>query len=760
MINDIKNNSIVICSNNIKKDLLLNNNELMNIKFLTIEEFINNYYGTYKNDAIYYVMKNYQFNYDVAIEYLNNIFYDYESLKDLYYDLECNELLDINKLFKKEIKNKNIYVIGYYNLDKYIVELLNSLNVTFINDNNNNYKHDVYELDTIEDEIEFVIQDIIKNHKDNFNEVYLVNIDDDYYSSLKRMFKLFNININLNERNSIYSLKEVQDFIKYLKENNTINLELINNIDVKNSIINILNKYNFGNIDDYVIQIIENEIKNTYLENKKYDNSVNVINIEDVYLKDKYYYIMNFNQGSVPKIFHDDKLIKDSYREKLGLNTSLDNLNNYKKIVIDKLNNYKNITITYKLKDSFKSYIKSPLIDELKLNTIKDVKKEYNYSNIYNKLELSKMLDNYTKFKLLNDDINDLYQTYKDINYMSYNNEFKIVDYSLVKKYLNRDINISYSGMDLFYKCQFRYYVNNILGLGDFEDTLQTLIGKLFHHVLSKMYDDNFDLDREYNEYLKDKNLSNKEKFYIDKLEKELEIIIDTIRMQDRHSKFNDTLPEHEIFIEKVNGKEVNLKGYIDKVRILKEGNNTYVSIIDYKTGNTELSLDNINYGLNMQLPMYLYLIKKDMKDVNIIGFYLQKILDSKKINSTDKQKDEVDTLKLIGYTINDENLIEKFDNTYINSDVIKSMKITKNGFYKYAKLVSKEDIDKIFNIVDNHVDNFVKSIEKGDFKINPKRIDNELIGCKYCKFKDLCFKKEEDIVDLKNVTKEEILNS
>ena len=758
MINDIKNNSIVICSNSIKKDILINNNILKNIKFITINEFINNYYGTYKIDAIHYIMNKYNFNYDVTIEYLNNIFYDYEALKDLYYDLECNDLLIFNDRFKNDLNNKNIYVIGYYNLDKYVINTLNELNAIFINDEDNKYIHDIYEFDSIDDEIDYVARHIIDNHKNNLNDVYLVNVNSDYYNVLKRIFNMYHININLNEKNSIYSIKEVQDFIKYLKSNNKINVDIINNIDIKNKVIDLLNKYNINKIDKYYINIIENELKKIYLDNELIDNAVNIIDFEDIYLKDKYYYILSFNQGFVPKVFNDDKLIKDTYRKNINLNTSFDNYINYKNMIINKLNNYRNIIITYKLKDDYKEFIKSPLIDELNLNVIKEYKKEYKYSNRYNKLELSKMLDNYIKFNIEDINLKDLYKTYKDINYLTYDNTFKGINYSLLKEYKNKGINISYSSMDIFYKCQFRYYINNILCLDDFEDTFQTLIGKLFHYCLSKMYDDNFDLKNTYNDYLKDKVLSNKELFYLDKLYMDLESIINIIRMQDRHSKFDEVLTEKNIEFPYDDELNISIKGFIDKIKIFRENNNVYVSIIDYKTGSISSSLDNINDGLNMQLPMYIYLIKRGMNNANVVGFYLQKILNNKKIDSKDDQEDLRSSLKLIGYTIDNEELIEKFDDTYINSDVIKSMKITKNGFSSNAKLISEEEINKVSIIVEDNINNMIKSIKDGDFKINPKRIDNELIGCKYCKFKDLCFKKEEDILDLKNMMFNELL--
>ena len=58
----------------------------------------------------------------------------------------------------------------------------------------------------------------------------------------------------------------------------------------------------------------------------------------------------------------------------------------------------------------------------------------------------------------------------------------------------------------------------------------------------------------------------------------------------------------------------------------------TIVCIVDYKTGNPNLSLKNIKYGLDMQLPVYIYLLKnfKELSNVKVGGFYLQKVLNDK----------------------------------------------------------------------------------------------------------------------------------
>ena len=73
MIEDIEDNSIIICNNNYKEQILKNMKKIVNIKFMTIEEFIKNYYFSYDEKAILYLIKKYNINYDIALEYLNNL---------------------------------------------------------------------------------------------------------------------------------------------------------------------------------------------------------------------------------------------------------------------------------------------------------------------------------------------------------------------------------------------------------------------------------------------------------------------------------------------------------------------------------------------------------------------------------------------------------------------------------------------------------------------------------------------------------------
>ncbi len=763
----IEDNSLVICPNIIKDNILLNlskNKQLINVKFINIEEFKDNYFGTYKDDAMYFLLKNFNINYDVAKEYLENIFYGYDKLKDIYNDLKENDLLIFNSYFKQELESRNIVVIGYNEIDKCLVDILNKYNAEFIKDVVGTLKPQVYEFKTIDEEINYVANDIINKLDNNtLNDFYLVNVDDAYEIKLKRIFDMYNLPINFNKGNDIFGTITVQTFIKVLIDKRNINdaLDAINKNDIYNIIIDCINKYSLPMVvDDEYIEIIKYDLKNIKVKESSYKNAINVISYKEMNDKDKYYYYMNFNEGSVPAKVNDDKLIKDIDRVNLGLNTSFESLQLEKERISKVLSNYPNLIVTYKLKDYFSTYMVSPLVNDLGL-IVKQVNAEsYEHSNIYNKLRLAEKLDDFYKFNINDSELSDLMTNYQDLEYKTYDNSFKGIDKNILKDYLNNKMNLSYSSLDNYYHCAFRFYISNILKLDPFKDTFMTFLGSLYHFCLSNMYQDNFDLKSLYDEYLGKRDLTNKEKFFVNKLYKDLEDIIEVIKGQDSLSKFNEVMTEKHIAIDKSHDLNINFLGFVDKIKYEEKDGVMWIAIIDYKTGTPMTTLDNINYGLHMQLPIYIYLTSKGLhKDVKIAGFYLQKILNPKKFDSDTPDDDLKKNLRLDGYTNNDESIIMDLDGSYENSEVIKGLGLSSTGdFKKTAKLLSEEEINKIIDIVDKNIDEVIIKIENGEFNINPKRIDEKLIGCENCHFKDLCFRKEEDIVDLVNTKKSAIL--
>ena len=207
-------------------------------------------------------------------------------------------------------------------------------------------------------------------------------------------------------------------------------------------------------------------------------------------------------------------------------------------------------------------------------------------------------------------------------------------------------------------------------------------------------------------------------------------------------------LYEEKVYINYNKNIKVTFMGIIDKVLYKEEDDKTYLVVVDYKTGNTDIKLDNKEYGIGLQLPIYLYLSSKmQFKDIEVVGFYLQKLLNTNLDNTKDYITAKENTLKLEGYSINNESILSKFDTTYNDSKLIKSMKTTNNGFYSYSKVLTEEEINNLINETEELIDKTTNNILEANFEIDPKIINGENVSCKFCEYKDICFRREKDLI-------------
>lgn len=67
--------------------------------------------------------------------------------------------------------------------------------------------------------------------------------------------------------------------------------------------------------------------------------------------------------------------------------------------------------------------------------------------------------------------------------------------------------------------------------------------------------------------------------------------------------------------------------------------------------------------------------------------------------------------------------------------------------FLRYSKVLNDKQIDKFIKMTDKKIDEAIKNICLSSFEINPKRNEKEVLGCKFCNFKDICFKEYSDEV-------------
>ena len=739
----------------LSKEKRFNNN-----KFYSFRKLKKKLIFDYNNKTIEYVMNKY----NVKI-YLENLYFlkDLEDnkvkfLNALKKDLDENNLLIYNKEFRKYLENKDITVYNKSKLSKEEKRILEGLNIRIENNLNNNYEPSIYEAENIEEEVEYVIRSIKELLCKNvdINNIKII-ASKEYNKYLDYFCDLFGLPINIASDNTFYGTKIASKFLE-LYDNYEID-EIIDKLSDEeniNDLITIVNKSVL--VDDKYArkEFIINDLKTSKVKGVLYKNAIEIGSLDDYYSSDDYVYLIGCNKGIFPKVYNDDNFLSDKILDELDLDTSVEKNKLENKKNFEFIRNIPNLVITYNLFDGEKVKYPSNIIEELKVDVKKiEIDRRISYSKSLSNLSYAKDLDNLYKY---NDEGKYLkmYQKNLNIPYKEYNNTYFKVDKALLKDSLESGITLSYTSLEMYNECSFKYFLNSIMKLNIFENTFKIVVGKIVHHILEIGLDKKIDIDLEISNFIKDLDFSfgPKELFYLHKITKELEFLLDYLEEQKKHSKLNEYLFEEEISIDKsYDGIDITFKGVIDKVMMTKYNDKEVIAVIDYKTGDKNIKLDTLEYGINIQLPIYLYLLKKSSRFKNsvIAGFYIEKVLNN--CLNIDKNKSletlKKENLRLQGYTNSNETIISLLDDNYLDSKMIKGLRFKNDGsFYSTSKVLSNEEMDKLIIVVDEIIDKVIKSIVNGDYEINPKVIKGKNIACEYCKFKDICYvTKEQELV-------------
>ncbi len=746
---------LIIASNEVKEALLKQStSEVADVKFMTKQEFFSHYFFSYDEKAYFYLQEKYHYHLDVCKKYLENMYCiedrEYQNkklrhLRALKKELIDHKLLVFSPQFSKYLKRKEIFVYPEEHLEKYEEEVFKKLKATFVSfEEKYPLPKVAYEANDLEEELVFVASHIRKliDQKVPLSKIHLMNVDERYPYLLKHIFSLFQIPVEDPVKYSLYEFPQIQ---KYLK---TGILDLKNDDPVYKKLIQILSELSFLEEGEIKNKILIDRLKNTFYKPYVFQEAVQISSLFSFLEEDEYVFFLGFNQESFPKYEQDDHYILDLEKEEVLLYTTDEKNQREKEYFKKKFQSLPHLTLSYPKKDSFHTYSKSFFLDFLSIKSISINEDFYSYSNLYNQLVLAKKLDRYYKYNSYDSTLVRLYNTYRDIKYHTYSSSFTGIDSLAIQNYLKPQLTLSYTHLQNYYLCGFKYYVNHILKLDPFVESFQASIGTMFHEALKYMFCDDFDLEIFFARFQEEKEFTTKEKFFLKILKEDLKQTLHEIRNQKEYTLFQNQYLEHTLKYPIEKGKlSVILKGTIDKIMVYSQVEDHYFAIVDYKSGQYDTNFQKVRFGLNMQLPIYLYLIEKTLPFTNPIfaGFYYQNILLPKK-----KFGEKRNTLKLDGYTIEEEEIIKKLDNSYQNSDFIQGLKQKKDfTFAKSSKLLSWEEKEELLTVVEKKIEEAKDHILEGDFPINPKVLNKENISCKYCKYRDLCFVLEKDFVYL-----------
>ncbi len=771
---NIENDSIIIVRDAYKSSFIRifrSQDMLINAKVMGLEEFKSRYTFKYNKETCFYVHKKYGVIREVAEVYIKNLYYidaesgveKFEFLHSLKDDLINRGLLEFDPLFVESLKGKTIYLYDLDDIDAYYTNLFTELEayskvLRIDKQIDTKTKKPLYELKTREEEVSFIAQSIreLLDKGIQLNKIFLANTNEKYESLINRIFSYFGIPFESPFKRTLSSTKLIHEFKDLYSNDMEESLKSLEekvhtkrDEQIYRTIINTLNEYSWAEDYESVREFVFDDMDNKTIPSEHIKNAVHTIDfLNEEVVPDEYVFLMDFTEGSFPNMLKDEDYLSDREKRILNISDSVDLNKKIKNRVKALISTTKNLVVTHsKTGESGELYLSSAYDEDLfeKCEYVPN----YTYSDEFNRWNLLKLEDEYRKFGTKNREYEVLSSHYRDEPYLTYDNTFKGIDRETLEKFLDGKLTLSYSSMNNYYLCGFRYYIENILKLDEFDNTFEISVGNIFHNSLAKVLSNPNSFEEIWNNSVEQEGLekSAKTEFFLKILKEELKFIIDCIHEQMEYTSLKNALYEEKITVPLSDDAKIQFKGFIDKILYDETAEGRIATIIDYKTGNPEFKLDYANFGLDMQLPIYAYLLShvKGFENAKIGGLYLQKIL-----SNTDSLEEKKNALKLQGYSNSNEDILKHVDNTYKNSKLIKSMKVSSTGFYKYTKVLSDREIDELKGIVLEKIKNAATRIMDAEFKIDPKEIDGKMYGCKYCRFKDICFMKNKDIVKIK----------
>lgn len=316
-----------------------------------------------------------------------------------------------------------------------------------------------------------------------------------------------------------------------------------------------------------------------------------------------------------------------------------------------------------------------------------------------------------------------------------------------------RHMRLSFSGMEEFVGCPFKFFMDKGLRAKKTEpvEFKTNDIGTFIHKGLERLLGDGYDIstpeavqtavlkisDDYMNNELGD-CVGNSRRFdYMFSRAKDVLLsACHNVADEIRNSDFKPYAYEVDIadFCKPYKldgGRTLTLTGSIDRVDMTDD---RLIKIIDYKSGKQMFSYKNMYNGLSLQLPVYASAVREHFKDSQIAAMYYLKVGVPKVDRLSHSAMDE-DTFR------------EKLESYYKRDGVIGTQQNLTYRLDSTGRLFAKIKADRVLEpekmnrLIDFAVEKIVatgESITDGNVDINPI-CDGDTDSCKYCDFKSVC---------------------
>ncbi len=228
----------------------------------------------------------------------------------------------------------------------------------------------------------------------------------------------------------------------------------------------------------------------------------------------------------------------------------------------------------------------------------------------------------------------------------------------------------------------------------------------------------------------------------------------------DCELKIGGDIPAYTVSLP--TGQNIAVCGSVDRVDIMRTDNDTFLRIVDYKTGAKTFKLSDILYGLNLQMLLYLCSIQKNGEErygetVPAGILYMPAVVPNIKADGMDREaidKAIGADFKMNGLLLDDVRVIKGMDKT--ESAKYIPVKIKNGSNAKSDSLATLEQFGMIFKKLNDTVAQMGEKLFGGDIEAAPLKGGAD--ACQYCPYDSVCGYRRGEGVNVYKQSSEEVM--
>jgi len=209
-----------------------------------------------------------------------------------------------------------------------------------------------------------------------------------------------------------------------------------------------------------------------------------------------------------------------------------------------------------------------------------------------------------------------------------------------------------------------------------------------------------------------------------------------------------EELPTLEIPLK--NGHTMKMRGRIDRVDAAIIDGKQFVRIVDYKSSAKGLDLNDVYYGISLQMLTYLDVAvsnsmiwlgqQADPAGVLYVHVHNPMLKLAKEISDMDLAEEVFKKFKMRGLLIDDANVLNEMDTEISGFSKVIPARINKDGSISkaFSKVVSAEDLVNLRTFVRTKHQQAGDGMLSGDTRVLPYRMKDKT-ACDYCNFRSVC---------------------